>query len=86
MSNIILEGIYWETEKNEYNIQISYRPPNKDKILKIFDSWSEIAAGTDSLKKEEVLIIRKKFAIRSNFLKLVQDLKRQQTIFLKEAL
>lgn len=85
MNNIAMEGTYWKIEENEYNIQISFRPENKSELLNTFHNWSNIANGFDPAREEEIVILRKKFATRSDFMKMIRDLKRQQIIFLKEA-
>jgi|TARA_B100001094_G_scaffold327093_1_gene384514 hypothetical protein len=85
MNNITMEGTYWKIEENEYNIQISFRPENKSELLNTFHNWSSIANGFDPSREEEIVILRKKFATRSDFMKMIRDLKRQQIIFLKEA-
>mgnify|MGYP003113725993 CR=1 FL=1 len=80
----LLEGVYWETGNNEYNIQVQCNTDKVTPVTKVFQGWINVAEGIDSEKDEKILIFKKKFSERGEFKRLVRDLKYNNIINLKE--
>lgn len=81
----LLKGFYWNTKEEEYNVQVTFNSETRSKILDIFEDWTKVAEGIDLCDKKEILIFRKNFELRSQFLNLAKELRKKQIIFLKEA-
>jgi len=78
-----LEGAYWNTGENEYNLQVSFYIEQKAFVLEKFQDWSYVGEGLDPKQNKSIIIFRRRFSDRSEIKRLAREL-RYNKILLKE--
>jgi|3_EtaG_2_1085321.scaffolds.fasta_scaffold02517_11 hypothetical protein len=79
-----VEGVYWETDQNEYNVQIHHKYDETATISRIFHDWELTATGAYTKEDQKISIFRKKFTHRMELKIAVRDIKYKNNITLKE--
>ena len=84
MNNIDEPCTWWRLEDKELRAQVMFEDTNKDKYLKAFATWHQVASGFKAETSQRLLIFSKKYTSESEVKKIFKELRETHHITSKE--